>query len=390
MSLNKTVGLFSASQIIVWATMYYMFPAMLLAWEENTGWSRTELSIGYALALAASALSGPVVGKLIDLGSARYCMTGGACLGAVSLGILSTVTEVWQFYLVWTVLGIAIAFTHYEACFIVLTKYMGTRSRTAITRVTLIAGFAGMIAFPAAHLLNARIGWQFTLQVYALVVLFAGAPLLWLGCRHAEGFDRPQPAGETATPAPTFRTIGNSRFWLLSLAFGLIALDHGVVISHILPILSEKGLGLETAVFVASMIGPMQVVGRLGMFAAESRLPLLTITIVSYLGMIAAAFCLLGVAAIPLLAFVFMLLQGAGYGVTSILKPVVTAELLGRQNFGVISGLLTIPYMAGLAVAPAFAAVLWEMGGYNLVLISITIGLVIGLMAMNLAWRRPA
>ena len=36
----------------------------------------------------------------------------------------------------------------------------------------------------------------------------------------------------------------------------------------------------------------------------------------------------------------FVILHGAGYGVTSITHPVVTAEYLGHQGFGTISGVM--------------------------------------------------
>lgn len=65
--------------------------------------------------------------------------------------------------------------------------------------------------------------------------------------------------------------------------------------------------------------------------------------------------------------FVFVLFQGSGYGVTSITRPVVTADLLGREGFGSISGALALPFMAATAVAPTVAAAIWEVGGYDLV-----------------------
>ena len=37
------------------------------------------------------------------------------------------------------------------------------------------------------------------------------------------------------------------------------------LLTHLLPLLDERGIHRETAVIVASMIGPMQVAGRIAM-----------------------------------------------------------------------------------------------------------------------------
>ena len=52
----------------------------------------------------------------------------------------------------------------------------------------------------------------------------------------------------------------------------------------------------------------------------------------------------------------------------SILRPVITADLLGKQNFGLIAGLLAVPFMGATAAAPTIAALIWGMGGYDLVI----------------------
>lgn len=52
----------------------------------------------------------------------------------------------------------------------------------------------------------------------------------------------------------------------------------------------------------------------------------------------------------------------------SIVRPVITAELLGRRGFGMISGMIALPFMFGLAAAPTLAALVWQVGGYDLVI----------------------
>ncbi len=98
----------------------------------------------------------------------------------------------------------------------------------------------------------------------------------------------------------------------------------------------------------------------------------------------------LGASVLPGLVVAFVILQGAGYGVTSIVHPAIVAELLGRRNFGVIAGMLAVPIMSGYAAAPTLAAFAWQYGGYELVLVMAITASILGLIALATAWRYAA
>ena len=90
---------------------------------------------------------------------------------------------------------------------------------------------------------------------------------------------------------------------------------------------------------------------------------------------------------------VFVLLQGSGYGVTSITRPVVTAEILGRTGFGAISGAMAMGFVGGTAMAPLLGAEIWKRGGYDLVLQAVVGIVVAGLIAFTvvvISTRRQA
>lgn len=365
---RRIVWPLAIAETLVWAATYYSFPALLLEWERDLGWSKAELSGAFTLALVVSALLAPVVGRIIDRGYARWVFTGSAILGAGLLALLSTVTALWQFYVVWFGLGMAMAGMLYEACFAVLTRAMGARSKRAITIVTLVAGFAGTLAFPGTHALVGVVGWRGTMLVLAAIVSLIAAPFIWVGSYTAEKYGASQhaPASEKATE--NLYIIQNPTFWLLALGFMAIALNHGSLLTHLLPLLDERGIQSGTAVFAASMIGPMQVTGRLLMLAVERHVSTLYIFAACFVAMSIAALSLLGANTVPLLLISFVLFQGAGYGATSIMRPVVIAELLGSKNFGLIAGLLAVPFLGAAAAAPTLAAFIWQSGGYDSVI----------------------
>ena len=366
---RRIVWPLAIAQIIMWAAMYYMFPALLLEWERDLGWSKTELSGAFTLALAMSAVLAPGVGRIIDRGFGRRIFTGSAILGSLFLALLSMVTKLWQFYAVWIVIGMAMSGGLYEACFAILTRAMGTKAKQAITLVTLVAGFAGTLAFPGAHALVGIFGWRGTVLSFATVIILIATPLIWFGCRFSErqGETPKVIAGHETTE--TFGIFRSTRFWLLAVAYTMIALDHGVLLTHLLPLLDDRGIQSEAAVLAASMLGPMQVAGRLAMIAVGPRVSTLGIFIVAYISMAIAALSLLGSGTVPVFIVCFILFQGAGFGVMSIMRPVMTAELFGRNNFGLISGSLAVPYLGAAAAAPTIAAIICLVGGYDLVIL---------------------
>ena len=388
---RRVVWPLAIAETIAWASMYYSFPALLTELERDLGWSKTQLSGAFTAALVISACLAPVVGRLIDRGFGRVVFTGSALLGALGLVLLSQVEELWQFYCVWIVMGIAMAGALYEICFALLTRVMGLRARRAITLVTLVAGFAGTVAFPTVHVLTDFLGWRGTVLVLSGVVATVAAPLILFASRISEVDSGVHLPAASQKPTAAVSVLRSAVFWLLALAFATIALDHGVLFTHILPLLDERGFGENTAVLAASLIGPMQVTGRLITMAIEKRVSSWGISIGSFVAMGIAGVSLFGSSSLPALLASFVFFQGTGYGVTSIIRPVVTAELLGRENFGLIAGFLAIPVIGMTAAAPTIAAVVWEYGGYDTV-IALAIGAtVVGLLAIlgaaRIAWK---
>ena len=88
-----------------------------------------------------------------------------------------------------------------------------------------------------------------------------------------------------------------------------------------------------------------------------------------------------------ILVFIFIFLQGASYGISGILKPVVLREMLGKNDFGKISGALAVPVMISTAFSPFLGSIIWKFSNYNIVIMSLVIWGVIGLYIFVLANR---
>ena len=362
--------LLGLGETIVWACIFYVFAALLLYWERDLGWAKADLTLGLTLAILMAAIASPVAGRMIDAGHGRRVLGLGALVGGLGLAALSQAETVATYLAAWMVMGAAQAFCLYEPCFSVVTRAKGAHARPAITRITLMAGFASTVSFLSAAALVEATDWRITALVFAGAAISLAAPMLYAGAALLEGA-----AGELAHPSPKaenraalMAAVRKPQFWIIALAFPLMALNHGILLNHIMPLLTERNIPQATAVLVASTIGPMQVAGRIVLSLVERHVSTLGVAIFAFSGVVIASLLLMMAGASPLLAFAFAIFQGGAYGLTSIIKPAITAEFFGRTGFGAIAGWLALPYLIGFAFAPHIGSLIWAAGGYDLVI----------------------
>ena len=360
------VWLLALGQTLIYAGCYYSFPALLPELVAATGWSKAELALGPTLAFLIMAGLTPFTGRLVDrgLGGEMLIWLPGLCaLGVAGLGLVGSLTG-WL--ALWALIGVAQAGSLYETCFAFLTRRLGVGARAAITRVTLVAGFAGTLAFPLGHWLGQVLGGQGALVVFAGLALLA-APLNAVAVRQLRRRER---AGQAIPPSPPGvlqAALKKPAFWIISLGFLAVYLNHGILITYALILFADRGAAPALAALAAACIGPAQVAGRLVLLAAGARVTTGQATMASLGGTVLAGVLLWLAGAAPLLIFAFALAQGAGIGLTSILRPVLIAEILGRQGFGAISGAAAVAPILASAAAPSVGAALLALGGPGLV-----------------------
>ena len=67
----------------------------------------------------------------------------------------------------------------------------------------------------------------------------------------------------------------------------------------------------------------------------------------------------------PLLLGLFVVFQGGSFGIMNLVKPVITARLLGESNFGLISAVVGVGYICGFAIAPGVSGFISDAWGID-------------------------
>ncbi|HYE92942.1 MAG TPA: MFS transporter, partial [Terriglobales bacterium] len=266
------VGTLSITETITWGIVYYGFAVFLTPMERDLGFSRVALTGAFSVGLAVSALVGVSVGKWIDRHGARSLMTVGSIAAVLLMVAWSRVETLLQLYVVWALMGLAMAATLYEPAFAAIIGWFSKHRDRALLTLTLAAGLASTIFVPIETWLLARMDWRTALVTLAVFLAVSTIPL------HALLL-RPPPAAPAAGPgaAPEGRSFALDEalrtvvFWVLTIAFVASNFAVNAVTVHVTPYLVGHGYPLATAAMTIGWIGAMQLVGRLMFGPIASR-----------------------------------------------------------------------------------------------------------------------
>lgn len=370
--MKLSILLLAIAQTLLYGCFYYIFPAPLLEWETSTQWNRSEITLAFTLAIAASALFSPISGHFIDKGKAAITITSGVLLGGLLLFILRFNISLIEFYFIWIGIGIAMSTCLYEPVFAFIIKYRGNSAKADITTITLVAGFASTLCFPSIiyGLTHFDLAYVYS---FASILILGLVPLIYFACqhiqKHALNTQSHTESDLITQPETPHQILQQPAFWLLAGSFSLLGLIHAVIISHLLPILSERDIALDEAVLIISLIGPMQVLGRIISIFMGRSFNLTSLTLSCFIGLSLAMLTLLIASNNLTLLTLFVFFQGASYGVVSIMKPLVIKHFMGQQSMGVISGMIALPYLLCSALAPYFGSVIWQKSNYHTLLL---------------------
>jgi MFS family permease len=383
------VGALAVTQIVSWGTIFYGFAVLLAPMEQETAWPRATIVSAFSLSVLVTGVCAAPVGALIDRLGGRVVMSCGSVLAAALLALMSQVHGLPAFFALWAGLGVAAAMLLYEAAFTVIYRAFTANAQNGIIALTLCAGFASTIFWPLTQALVHAGGWRFTLLAMAAMNAVISLPLhLWL-----------LPAGQRAAHAAIDSArerkhgglgaaLRTRTFWLLAVCFTANILPFAALSVHLIPLLQEQGFSADQAVWLAALVGPMQVAGRLLQFLFARNVPPAKVAFAALtvlpVGLAALAFVTQGV----WLGLLFVACYGASNGVMTVVRAALPAELFGRTHYGAVSGALATPVIVTRAAGPLGTALVWqEAGSYDAAIWSLA-GIA-GLALLALLFVRP-
>jgi MFS family permease len=362
------VATLGATQTLAWSSSYYIPGVLAAPIGEDLGLTSPWVYAALSLGLGVSAIMGPVLGRTIDRHGGRPVLCASNLGFALGLVALACATGLKSLIAAWLILGFAMSAGLYEAAFASLTRLYGYGSRGAITGITMIAGFASTVAWPATALLDHRFGWRGACLGWAALHLGVGLPLNAWALRYGNC----APALDVAARRDG-AALNSGKPDRSMLLLGFVLTASGIVSNGIATNLPRFfvviGATPAAAIAAASLLGPAQVAARLFEFGARHRVnPLISARIASALHPAAALSLAIGGA--PLIA-AFSILHGAGNGMITICRATLPLALYGPDGYGARIGRILVPARVGQALAPfLFGLAIEKLGGFTLLISS--------------------
>lgn len=379
LSVILTLG---STQTLAWGSSYYL-PAILAdPISRDLSISSTWFFAAFSASLLISALIGPRVGRSIDAYGGREVLALSNVTMAAGLIILALAYNPGTLWFSWMLLGIGMGLGLYDAAFAMLGRIYGVEARSAITGISLLAGFASTIGWPLTALGVAEIGWRNTCFAWAAVHLLIGLPL--------NRFLLPKPrdiAKQTETNVPVHIPFDRNMA-LLAFAFAAGWMVVAAMAAHLPRLLEAAGATTVQAVAAGALIGPAQVAARVAEVSVlRKQHPLVSARLAMIAHPIGAG----------ILAFfgaggasgAFAALHGAGSGVMTIARGTVPLAIFGPENYGYRLGILGAPARIAQAAAPLLFGVLIDRFGSATLILSSALSFA-GLLALCIVSIREA
>ncbi len=353
---HRTIVLLGIVTIAAYGAWNYAFGVLLDPILTDTGWSESWVAASFSLSTALGALMAMPAGRLIDRAGSRPAFLIAATACTVGLVTASSTSQLAVFMVGAAVGGGSLnAFAFYHITQTTAVRVAPETPARAIALLTIYGAFSSTIYLPTAAALVSVTSWRVTLRILALTT----AAVLMIGAVAVRERDRAPGARVKPDFAAAFGRPAARRFVI---ATGLIGLGVGTVLVYQVPLMTEAGLTIGTAAWIAGARGAAQVTGRiplpwiLARLGARSSIRLAFISITVGLSM-------LFFAGNVVVALAYVALAGFGIGATSPLQGIYADELFERAHLGACMGVLTMVFGFSVALGPAMVGVLAEHTG---------------------------
>ena len=334
----------------------YSFGVVLADIQTEFGLGTGLTSLLFSISTFTYFVLGVFTGRLGDRYGPRRVLLAGAVAFGAGLWATSLANNIWVGIATY---GLGVGFG--VACaYVPMVSAVGgwfERHRTSALGVAVAGiGLGQLVGAPVVKRLVADYGWRDTYQVMAIVA----TGLLLVA---AVGARRPPNVAPQSDLPSIGRLMHNRRFTRLYLSMLLLSASLFMPIVFIDKYVTDGG-GTRGAFLIAN-IGLASMLGRLGLGALGTVLPLMRLYQISYsvMGLSYLIWLFAGDSFTALVVFTFVM--GSSYGGFIALSPAVAAQLFGLTGLGSVLGALYTAAGVGGLVGPPIAGLLIDSYGFS-------------------------
>jgi len=354
-------------------------PLLLLPITTQFGWTATAFSTAITFMMICGAISGPLIGRLIDhFGARRVILCGTVMVGLTTLGLTTTNRHIWLFYVAHALLGV------FGTTALGYVKIIGGLFVQNRAKALAVFGVEAALAGSAAPLLIEAVlsahGWRAVYLVLGGTIL-ATVPVLFVMLPRTKTAEEIDDSAAGTTGIPPGEALRTGTMWLLIAAVVVGAAPRLGFMAYIVPFLDERGFQAASG---ASAIASVTISGLAGSLVAGilmDRFPTPLIAVpLQLLGMVSVfGLALLGNSTT---SWAGLITVSALFGFTMQahlpLMSYFLSRFFGLLHFGQIYGVAVAVVAIGIGLfTPAIGSIIENGLGYTGAIWIMTFGLML-------------
>lgn len=358
------------------ATTVFMFSVFIKPLAAEFGWSRGQISLALGLSSLAGAVSGPVVGNLMDRYGIRPVLLPAIvlfCAATASLGFLQN--SLLMLYAMFVVIGILGAAHSPLAYSKAITGWFDRRRGIALGISNVGSGLNAALAPTIAQFLTDAHGWRVAYEGMGACCFIVAFPAVLLLLREPPTGAKAQAASastEALPGLPASYALRSGKFWLLLLILFLALAPVQGLLSHGVALLTDRGFAPDVAASAVGGVGMVALLSGISVGFCLDRFfgPYVGAAFfgVSMIGMGLIAFN-----APPPWPFIGMLMCGVNIGVELDLIGYYIGRYFGLRSFGAIYGFVFPVLPISVAFGTATMGIVFDSAhSYRPMLIAFT------------------
>jgi MFS family permease len=332
----------------------FVFGILVKPLQAEFGWSRAEMSFALTITNITVVFGSPALGFLVDRVGVKRLLVPSILLMGLAVAAMSLLQgNIWYFYLGFfaiTLLGLGTLPLSYSR---VLIAWFDRKRGLALGVALSGFGVGGALVPEVAATMTDLYGWRSAYQLFALMVLLVSLPLVLLVLKEAppESDMRQHENQPGAFELSAGAAARSANYWLILASFFLVGIGITSVLSHLVPMLMDRGMSYQSAARAMSTLAFALIFGRMlaGYLMDHFFAPYITAAFIVF--GLAGGIVMLALGAVGFQAYVAAALVGLATGSEISEIAYIVGRYFGQLAFGLIYGIMFGAFQLGSAIS---------------------------------------
>ena len=357
---------------------------------EDTGWSRSSLSLAVTIFMIVSAVAMPFVGRIADRFDIRTILIIGTVIVALGTGLIWFIQDFWQLVILYgVVFAIGHAASSIPAISVMVSRWWpkspGLANSAAIAGMGLgpfvIVVILTLLLFIGWRNIYAIIGIVNILVVLPIVMLFAKSRPNGITDQASGDIERAESRDNIRDMIPIVNTgdvkgfklatvLGTSKhMWLLLFVFGICGVQDFFVNTHWVALANDNEIGKALSGFILALMGLMGLPGVIICGYITDRFGPAIPTLICFL-IRTVIFAIIIYYQNTSTIVVFSLFYGSTFLITAPLVAIYAKQVFGSKLMGLTGGIIIMVHQLLGGLGAVLGAMIFDsLGSYDLAFI---------------------